>query len=131
MKWAVRRGLQVVIVRDRCFVISSTDPFDTNIAPSLRLRKTSKRESRDVAHALARFKLPQIGVPRGELRRLTGAAPGQRPAVSCLIVLPATSAIIDKSSAGATIGVQALSPSIKKTIPSDLPSNLAKAAWSP
>jgi hypothetical protein len=52
----------------------------------------------------------------------------QKLAFWCLIVWAATSFMSDSSSGGAVIGVQALSPSMKNTIPLPMPSNCAKAA---
>src|SRR5580693_4413389 len=55
----------------------------------------------------------------------------QRPLPSWLIFAVATSSIMARSLSGTGIGVQALSPSMKKTRPPELPSTLASAALSP
>jgi hypothetical protein len=67
-----------------------------------------------------RVELPQ-GVPQ----------PDQRPLPSWLIFAVATSSIMLRSLSGTGIGVQALSPSMKKTSPPESPSTLASAALSP
>lgn len=55
----------------------------------------------------------------------------QSPLPSWLIFAVATSSIMPRSVWGTGIGVQALSPSMKKTRPPSLPSTLASAALSP
>jgi hypothetical protein len=57
--------------------------------------------------------------------------PDQSPLPSWLIFAVATSSIMLISFSGTGIGVQALSPSMKKTRPPELPSTRASAALSP
>ena len=57
--------------------------------------------------------------------------PDQRPLPSWLIFAVATSSIMLRSVLGTGMGVQALSPSMKKIRPPSLPSTLANAALSP
>ena len=60
-----------------------------------------------------------------------GPEPDQSPLPSWLIFAVATSSIMLRSVSGTGIGVQALSPSMKKMRPPELPSTLASAALSP
>ena len=64
-------------------------------------------------------------------RRRASTRNGQSALPSWLILAVATSSIIARSSSGTAIGVQALSPSMKNTMPPERPSILMSAALSP
>ena len=69
--------------------------------------------------------------PSSPAKRGRMASPRQSPLPSWVIFAVATSSIMTRSSLGTGIGVQARSPSMKKTMPPVLPSTVASAALSP
>ena len=71
------------------------------------------------------------GNPAGPGKRDGVRTAGQSALPSWLILAVATSSIIPRSESGTTIGVQALSPSMKNTMPPEWPSTLTSAALSP
>src|ERR1700722_19869281 len=80
--------------------------------------------------------LQPVGGPVNRRPKQLSAAPprprrDQSPLPSWLIFAVATSSIMLISVWGTGIGVQALSPSMKKMRPPELPSTLASAALSP
>jgi hypothetical protein len=93
--------------------------------------KLSDREGR--ACLLEMAPVAQLG--RGHFvffkRRRALTRNGQSAVPSWLILAVATSSMIARSSSGTAIGVQALSPSMKNTMPPERPSILTSAALSP
>ena len=88
--------------------------------------QTRTRRKADSDMAPQEIDIGQSGLGKGARPRRD-----QSPLPSWLIFAVATSSIMLRSVWGTGIGVQALSPSMKKTRPPELPSTLASAALSP
>ena len=104
--------------RDRAtnFVVSADFPV---------LRRLNRRLA-----GLSDYRLRLAFIP-GARSAPTRPRRDQSPLPSWLIFAVATSSIMARSLSGTGIGVQALSPSMKKMRPPELPSTLASAALSP